>query len=235
MTTNDALALESLGTRARRFALPVPDALLALIYALAALVDFLPTETFTYIPHWIIGAREELFFALVVEGGFLLMQGTLVDIATRLKKRPPVWLIVPIVAGVVMFTGGGAWEVLQMAWGRGMVVFIPLLISLAERGYLLWHMPSRTPIQKIAARALISNRIITGIALCFVMLAAVILSTVLTGSFEPNGPWPYLAAGAVYFAIAAYDDLRVRRKKFADSPRVLFRYDVLGIKYLEPL
>ena len=38
----DALALESLGARARRFAFPVPDAIVALIFALAALIDFLP-------------------------------------------------------------------------------------------------------------------------------------------------------------------------------------------------
>ena len=235
MTANDALALESLGARARRFAFPVPDALLALLYALAAVVDFLPVDILASIPAALFQAREGLFFALVVEGGFLLMQGTLVDIATRLKKRPPVWLIVLIVAGVVLFSGGGAWDVLRMAWEGGALIFIPLLLSLAERGYLLWYMPSRTPIQKIAARALISNRIITGLGLCGVILAAAITSVVLTGSFEPNSSWPYFAAGAVYFAIAAYDDVRVRGKKFAATPRVLFRYDALGIKYLDPL
>ncbi|HEX6086547.1 MAG TPA: hypothetical protein VF266_18605 [Thermoanaerobaculia bacterium] len=231
----DALALESLGARARRFAFPVPDALLALIFALAALVDFLPDAALAHIPHALLQGREELVWVLMVEGGFLMMQGTLVDIATRLKKRPPVWLIVLIVGGVLLFGGGHAWDVLKIAWQRGLVVFIPLLLSLGERGYLLWQMPVRTRVQKIAARALISNRIITGLALLAVFVVMLIVSMSTGHTSATDAMWPVLAAGALYFAIAAYDDYRVRQKKFADAPRVLFRYDVLGIDYLAPL
>jgi hypothetical protein len=231
----DALALESLGTRARRFAFPIPDALLALIFALAALIDFLPPATVAHIPRALLEGREDLVFALIVEGGFLMMQGTLVDIATRLKKRPPVWLIVLIVGGVLLFSGGQAWDVLKLAWSRGMVVFIPLLLSLGERGYLLWQMPVRRRVQKIAARALISNRIITGLGLLAVFVVMLIVSMSTDGGSAMDAMWPVLGAGALYFAIAAYDDYRVRQQKFADSPRVLFRYDVLGIDYLAPL
>lgn len=232
---NDALLLETRGTRASRFAFPVPDALVALVFALAALIDFLPAPVLATLPRAMVQGREDLVFVLIVEGGFLMMQGTLVDIATRLKKRPPVWAIFLIVGGVLLFGGGHAWDVLKLAWERGMVVFIPLLVSVIERGYLLWYMPVRTRIQKIAARALISNRIITGLGLLAAFVVMLIVSMSTEGSGGEAGMWPVLAAGALYFGIAAYDDFRVRQKKFAESPRVLFRYDVLGIDYLDPV
>ncbi|HYC89619.1 MAG TPA: hypothetical protein VEO54_10450 [Thermoanaerobaculia bacterium] len=227
---SDALALESLGTRARRFAFPLPDALLALLYAAAAAVDFLPPDRVAAIPPALLQAREGLVFALVVEGGFLLMQGMLVDIATSLRKRPAVWLIALIMAGLLLATAGPTAAVAKLAWDRGLLVFLPLLISLAERGYLLWSMPGRTPIQKIAARALVSNRLVTA-----VLLVAAMIAGRIHHGYEIAGLWPFLAAGAVYFAIAAYDDLRVRGKRFAAKPRVLFRYDALDIKDLRPL
>lgn len=212
-----AVVFESLGARARRFAFPVPDAMLALLYALAAFGDVLPHEM-----------TEALAFGILIEGGFLLMQATLVDIATRLKKRPPFWLIPIMVGAILLFMGGSAWEVLKMAWDRGMAFFLPLLLSLLERGYILWQMPVRTRVQKIAARALIGNRIVTGIALCVLTLVASI-------ALDSVGEWLVFSASALYFGIAAYDDARVRRPKFAERPRVLFRYDVLHIEYLEPL
>lgn len=170
--------------------------------------------------------QDELGFGLMVEGGFLMMQGTLVDIATRLKKRPPVWAVALIVAAVVLLSDE-ARGVLGLAWQRGTVVFIPLLLSLGERATVLWRMPDRPTIEKIAARALISNRITTALALLALLTAAMLLghtSSTIT-----------LAAGAIYFAVAAYDDWRVRGRKFAERPSVLFRFDPIGFKYLQPL
>jgi hypothetical protein len=57
--------------RWRRFGVPLPDALMAVVYACAATLDILAP------------ARDELLFLLIIEGGFLMMQGTLIDIATR--------------------------------------------------------------------------------------------------------------------------------------------------------
>ena len=217
-----------------RFAFPVPDALMAVLLALAALTDFLSPEQLSRWPMGFLEARQELVFALIVEGGFLLMQGTLVDIATRLKKRPPVWAIALIVVGVVLFNRE-ALDVLRMAWARGAIVFLPLLVSLAQRATILWHMPNRSHIEKIAARALVSNRITTGLALAGLVTVAMLLGAIWPDTFPPIGNWQPLAAGAVYFAVAAYDDARVRGRKFAENPRVLFGWDPLGIKYLEAL
>jgi erythromycin esterase len=216
-------------SRGGRFFGPIPDALMAVLMALAALASFVP------MPYFFATAQLDLFFVLVVEGGFLLMQGTLVDIATRLKKRPPVWVIPIIVIAVLVFSSG-ALDVLKMAWQRGAVAFLPLLISLAERGTVLWNMPNRTRIQKIAARALIANRITTGMVLLGLTTLAMITGVVFNlYDWFALGSWPPFAAGAIYFAVAAFDDWRVRTPRFAERPRVLFRFDPIGIEYLAPL
>ncbi len=186
-----------------------------MIFAAAAFLDRFPPEM-----------RDELMFVLIVEGGFLMAQGTLVDIATRLQKRPPVWVIALILIGVVLFSQG-SFDVIKIAWQGGSLVFVPLLISLAERGTLLWRMPGRPTIEKIATRALIANRILTGLVLAALVTAAMLA--------DVGGPMVPMLAGALYFAIAAFDDWRVRGRKFARRPRVLFRYDVIGIDYLAPV
>jgi len=222
-------------SRGGRFAAPLPDFLMAALLAMAALLDFIPPERLGTVTIALLQSRDALFFALMIEGGFLLMQGTLVDIASRLKKRPPVWLIVLILGGVVLFSGE-ARSVLRSAWEQGLVVFVPLLLSLAERGAILWHLPSRSTIQKIAARALISNRITTGLALFGLMTAVMMVGVIFSlYEFSSLGAWPPLAAGAVYFGVAAFDDWRVRGRRFAERPSVLFGFDPLGITHLDPL
>jgi hypothetical protein len=222
--------------RGRRFAVPLPDAAMAVVLGLAAMLEFLPVHVLAVLPASLLEAREELLFALMVEGGFLMMQGTLVDIASRLKKRPPVWLI-PFIVGGVLLVSNEALGVVQMAWHRGSVVFIPLLLSLAERGTVLWHLPSRSKIEKLAARALIGNRITTGLAMLALMTALLVASLAIPSlDFTALGSrWPPLLAGAIYFAVAAFDDWRVRGKRFAKNPRVLFGFDPIGVRYLEPL
>jgi hypothetical protein len=207
---------------AGRFA-PLPDAAVAAIFAAGALMDFFPAA----LPAGVLQARDELVFGLIVEGGFLMMQGTLVDIATRLRRRPPVWLVAVILAAVVVFSGQSM-DVLRLAWRRGSIVFIPLVISLLERATILWRLPDRAPIEKMAARALIGNRITTGLALFAAVTAAMLFGFA-------DKPWVMLGAGALYFAVAAFDGWRVRGRGFREHPRVLFGFDPLGVKYLAPL
>lgn len=197
---------------------------MALVFAAAALGVFPPE------------IRDELFFVLIVEGGFLMAQGTLVDIATRLRKRPPVWAAALIVVAVVLFSNYTL-DVIRMAWQQGSLVFVPLLISIAERGTILWRMPDRPQIEKIAARALIANRIVTGLGLFGLVTITMVIGVAFPElyDFSNAGPVPGLVAGAIYFAIAAFDDWRVRRPKFAARPRVLFGWDVIGIDYLAPV
>lgn len=205
---------------------------MALIFLAAALLELMPNVA---LPPALLEGYEELAFLLIVEGGFLMAQGTLVDIATRLKKRPPIWLGALILVAVVLLSHY-TWDVLRMAWERGSLVFVPLLISIAERGTLLWRMPNRPKIEKLAARALIANRITTGLVLLGVVTAAMVAGTFFgLFPFENFETMIMLLAGAAYFGIAAFDDWRVRGARFAERPRVLFRWDPIGIDYLAPL
>ena len=209
--------------------------LLAAILAAAASVDFLPPRWLSSLPTALLETRQEFYFALVVEGAFLMSQGTLVDIATRLRKRPPVWAVALIAAAVVMFSNETR-AVLQLAWQKGAVVFIPMLLSLAERAAVLWQLPGRPELERIAARALIANRIITALVLLGLVTADMIARVALPNVYtDYSAYWPALAAGAIYYAVASFDGWRVRGRRFAEHPTVLFRYDAIGIHYMPPM
>lgn len=209
-------------------AIGLPDSLLALIYLAAAAAPPVAEA-----PAWFHSVLAELHVLLVIEGGFLMFQGTLVDIATRLRKRPPLWMVMVIGAVLVPFSIGPM-EVLRVAFqSGGMLVLLPLLVSLGGRFMVMWHMPAYTTTQKIAARALISNRILTGLVLAVILTLLMITQDMHNWTF--GGRSPLLIAGAIYFGVAAYDDWRVRQPRFAERPRVLFRYDVIDINYFAPL
>jgi hypothetical protein len=169
---------------------------------------------------------------VLFEGAFLMMQGTLVDIATRLRKRPPLWLV-PLIGVVVLLFSPHALEAVQGAWKMGSAVFIPIAISLISRFMVMWHMPECTDIQKLAARAQISNRIATGIGLLVIVTALMVAGVIMDRDLLSESVFFGLAS--LHFAIAAYDDWRVRRQAFAKKPTVLFGFDVIHFKYLDPL
>jgi hypothetical protein len=219
-----------------RLAFPLPDALLALVFAFAATLEFLTPEQLARVPFWLGNLRQELFLVIMLEGGFLLAQATLVDIASRLKKRPPVWAILPILAAVVVLAPGFGLDMIRMAWAQGSAVFVPMMLSLAERGTVLWRLPSRSAIEKIAARALIANRITTGLAVLGMVTIVMVASVVLKRDGAIGQDSASLIAAAIYFGVAAYDDARVRTRRFAERPTVLFRWDTMGgVDRLDPL
>jgi O-antigen/teichoic acid export membrane protein len=125
-------------------------------------------------------------------------------------------------------------EVLRAAWTMGVYVFLSMLLSLIEHGAILRHLPERLRIEKIASRALISNRIVLVLTLVGSFVAAIIIVVALTPREWPDESWPVHAAAAVYFAMAAFDDWRVRGRRFAGNPRALLGCDVLRIRQLDP-
>jgi len=211
----------------------LPDLVLAALFALAAAAaaGLLPQNA---ISHSILQSRNDLYFAMYVEAGFLILQLALVDTATRLNRQLPTGAVIAIVIALTFFLGLPL-EVLRAAWSMGIYVFVSMLLSLIERGAILRRMPERPPIEKIAARALISNRIITALTFLGSFVAAIVIVVALTPYEWPDESWPPLAAGAIYFAIAAFDDWRVRGRRFAENPRVLFGYEILRIRQLDPL
>ncbi|MEA2489674.1 MAG: hypothetical protein QOH21_1466, partial [Acidobacteriota bacterium] len=87
-----------------------------------------------------------------------------------------------------------------------------------------------TRTQKIAARALIANRMFTGLLLLGVYAAVTIAGIVFPGYYDlVNGAWVLLSAGAIYFGVAAFDDWRVRGRRFAEGPSVLFGFDMIHL------
>ena len=175
---------------------------------------------------------DQLYFVVIFEGAFLMLQGTLVDIATRLKKRPPLWLVPLIGIAVLLFSPYGL-EGVKQAWEMGSAVFIPIAISLYSRFMVMWHMPECSHLQKLAARAQISNRIATGLGALLIGCAVIVAGMITSRTFFSHGIFFGLAS--LYFAIAAYDDRRVRRPAFAKNPTVLFGFDVIHFKHMDPL
>lgn len=216
------------GTRALH---SLPDLMLAVLFGLAAAAPLFPQSA---IVHAILESRNDLYFALYVEAGFLVLQVVLVDMTTRLNRKPSTGTMVMTTIALVLFLGLPL-EVLRAAWAMGIGVLVSMLFSLAERVAVLRHLPDRTRIEKIAARALISNRIVTAGLLFGSFVATIVIVVALTPYEWPDESWPQLAAGALYFAIAAFDDWRVRGRRFAGKPRVLFGYEVLRIRQLDPL
>lgn len=180
---------------------------------------------------------EGLYLVAMVEVVFCLAQGTLTDVATRLRKRPPWWAVVLIGGGVALMYP----ETLQFAraaFAAGWPVFVPFLWSVLERLYELWTMPGASRLEKLRRRALVSGRM----SLVLVVAGAALATAGVTYALDPaeggfamlqtSAPW-WLAAA---FATAAFDVVRVHRPAFERRPRALLgRFDPLGVEDLSPL
>jgi len=178
-----------------------------------------------------------LTFVGLTEVLFAMAQGTLTDIATRLRRRPPWWLVVLIAGGLGLFYPDTV-MVLRHAFREGWMVFLPFAWSLLERLRELWTMPQAPRLEKLRRRALVSGRmsivlIVSGAALAVAGLTYA--RDVEPGGFDLLGRtagW-WLAAA---FALAAADVVRVHRPAFARRPRALVPgLDPLGVTYLAPL
>ena len=98
---------------------------------------------------------------------------TLVDIASRVQRRPPWWLVILIVAGVLLMYPDVI-NVLRMAFDAGMWVFLPLAWSLFERIRELWTLPGASKEEKIRRRTLTFDRLWVGI----LIIGAAVLWTI---------------------------------------------------------
>lgn len=168
--------------------------------------------------------RETMYFVVIVEVLFCTGQGTLTDIATRLRKPPPWWLGLLILGGLLLFN----MQVLGLTAGLvregGWLVALPFLWSLVERGRELWTMPRASRLEKLRRRALVSGRIslvLVGGGVAIAAMAASYLVDDVDGGFpfvERNAGWGL----AALFGLAAFDVWRVHRPAFAGRPRALF-------------
>jgi hypothetical protein len=216
---------------ARGVGVALPDFLVAFIFALFAVLPLLPYAWARDAMATLSKAGGVLFAGLIVEGTFLMFQATIVDIATRLSKRPPLWAVLVIGGGILLFYPEALGVVVD-AWKQGAAVLIPLVVSLIDRLAILWRMPGRSTVERMAARALIGNRILAAIGVGIVFVLIMVANMLEWMGEEASGSL-FSASIALYFALGAYDEWRVRRPRFAENPRVLLGYDILGVKYLE--
>jgi len=166
---------------------------------------------------------QGLQFAAIADGATLMMSGTLVDIASRLKRAPPWWLA-PIAVAAVLLLYPESFSMLQQAWSLGLWVFLPFAWSLLERVREIWTLPSASKLERIRRRALTFDRLYTALALAglgivvlLVLLFAVGIA--LEDIFSPfNLLWPMLA----FYGINAINVIRVHRPSFTKSPRSLW-------------
>jgi len=180
--------------------------------------------------------RAGLQIVVLLEVAFCLAQGTLTDIATRLRKAPPWWVAIPLVAGVVLFFPETR-IVYHVLRDGSWVVFAGIAWSGAERLREIWTMPGASRAEKLRRRALVGGRI--ELVLAFAAVAMLIVGVTYFRDTADGGFRAlegYLAWGvAAYFSLTALDVLRVHRPSFLRRPRSLLRYDPLGIEYLAPL
>jgi hypothetical protein len=168
--------------------------------------------------------RETMYFVVLVEVLFCMGQGTLTDVATRMRKPPPWWLGMLILAGLLLFNMQVVGITAGVVREGGWLVAVPFLWSLVERGRELWTMPRASRLEKLRRRALVSGRMSLVLIGGGVAIAAMGISY-LVDEVDGGGPFVerYAAWGlAALFGLAAFDVWRVHRPAFASRPRALF-------------
>lgn len=168
----------------------------------------------------------------VLEVIFLLPQLTLVDVATRLRRRPPWWLIPPLVLALLAFAPGGG-LLFQLLLSGQAGVLLPGMWSLWQRARMFWVMPTATPLQRMRTRAIASGRLNIAL-LCGLPPFAWVLWRAFASGFN-EGPMDHVAlvcpALSAYFLLGAIDLWRLHGRAFALRPRVLGGFDAVDIHY----
>jgi hypothetical protein len=231
----DATALIA-GWRRHALLAAIPDAVTALVFLIFAVTPLLPPRLVPALLSRVMnsGFDDELGITVIVEAALLMIMASVTDVATRLERRPPLWAVILIAAALFVFSGYGIPTVKYLWANGGLVVLVPFILSACERFAILWYMPGKPRVMKVAARALMSNRIAAGMGALALMAGLLVVSMMVDGIDDMAGSALVFAAG-FYFAIGAVDTWRVRQPFFEARPRVLLRFDALGIDYLAPV
>jgi hypothetical protein len=180
---------------------------------------------------------QVIYLTLMAEGASLMFFCTMVDIASRVQKRPPWWLVILIVGGVLLMYPEVI-HVLRMAFDAGMWVFLPLAWSLLERVRELWSLPGASKNEKIRRRTLTFDRLWVGIlimgATVFCALGLVLFTE--QGIEALGEPMLPVIVALVFYGVAAFNAWRVHQAAFAERPTSLVPWlDRGDSTYLSPL
>lgn len=188
-------------------------------------------------PRWFVIDHDALMFAAFADGALLMASGTLVDLASRLKKPPP-WWIAPLVLAGLFFAFPESWQMLREAWTLGWWALLPFAWSIIERVRELWTLPRASDLEKIRRRVLVFDRLYVAIVIGFLWIAG---SMLLHFAFDVpffdlfgagTLPWVLLA----FYAVNCANVVRVHRPAFARRPRSLVPYfDGNQAQSLDPL
>lgn len=222
----------------------LPDLAIGLVFLYAACDRLLDTRltsaAMEIAPWWPVVDDRVLWLTIALEGLFLLPQISLVDIATRIRKRPPWWAIPPILVVVLLFVPGGS-SLLPLLLDPSGAMFIPVAFSIWQRGQMLWTLPGRPRLERERARAIMGGRlniaIAVGAPLLVFELGRAIYNTATGGmggtSLLEDGITVWFVA-SVYFLVAAFDHWRVGGTAFARKPRPILWFDYVGVRDLTP-
>lgn len=220
---------------ATRWLSTLPDLLLALLFLAIGLDHWLgePLTIWCLNHGWrpLDGNHPGIQTLLVLEVVFLVPQLTLVDVATRLKARPPWWLVLPMTIALLLLAPGGM-DALRLLAANQSWLLMPALWSVAQRAYILWTIPGRPDLERMRLRAQAGGRANIG-GMC--LIAALALSFLRTsgppGLFEVVRMEDCLSLLiALYFSLCAFDCWRLRGERFARNPTPFLWWDYVGVK-----
>lgn len=216
----------------------LPDALLALLFLAIAWSGWQATPItgawFGFGGQPLDLNHPAIIAIVAIEVGFLFPQLTLTDLATRIRKRPPWWLIPPIAVGVLLLAPGGM-EFFRLLLSNQPLLVVPAMWSVFHRARQLWVLPGTPALQRMRVRALVNGRANVGGLLVVLMLAASIART--SGWLDQHSlssqDLQAAIAAALYFLATAFDAWRVGGPAFARSPRPLLWFDMIGVRDTE--
>lgn len=219
----------------QRLLAAVPDLLLALLFGLLLIDPFINlrvSDTWAGFGWRPLDLNHPAITAIImIEVLFLIPQLTLTDIATRIRKRPPWWLVPPIAIGALLLAPGGM-DAARVLWENQSVLLIPGLWSVFHRARQLWELPGQPAMARMRVRALTGGRANVGGLMVLLALATSLLDTlatpVLPDWFGRDMATRVLAT--TYFSACAYDAWRVGGESFARNPRPLLWFDWLGVR-----
>jgi|GEM_PF-1320333 len=181
--------------------------------------------------------QDGLLGGAFLDGVMLMFSATLIDIASRLKRQPPWWLMLTIVLGVLLINPF-AFVMLKAAASMDLLISLPFAWSLIERFRELWTLPSASILDKLRRRTLTFDRLYCGLVLAILCVIGGVFNALQNdGSmeldlFQRALPWLLLT----FYAIAAFNVWRVHRAAFAKRPRSLFPFiDGDQASYVSPL
>jgi len=224
----------------------LPDGLLGLMFAYPAInlasQAQLDQWVAAIIPLWVGIDAQMLLLIACLEAILLWPQLTLVDIATRVLKRPS-----PVIVVLVALLGA-AWALTffdrhlpQFNPAYFLTVSAPILLAVWQRVQMLWSLPGKPLLDRRRARAIMGGRFTIALAVSVPFAIFELGRSVLAiatgtdwGGSALSGwhPAPYIVA-ALYFLLASFDHWRVGGVAFANRPLPFLGWDFIEVNRID--